>query len=251
MANHILSTRFRGIRNGDFCAALPRIYNLNRFVICARTPTPRRDISFGCAFADRPVLIVFCVGDSVDRMLFRARVKRDIAIGIVGQLVRAEIHDFGREQLVAGHYRLSRLGLFLHRGLVRSGGLLGLGGFLFRGGFFLHPLFGIGFLGYLLLRGNPPPDGILVKGGVGLGGRVDELSVLSFFAGVGLVREHGHVQEREHQQHRKQDRQELALGGVPRIHEPRDAPHTPHQPSTSSPTTAFLAALNTGFAPDI
>ena len=75
-----------------------------------------------------------------------------------------------------------------------------------------------------------------------------DFNAVSLGGGVGarVVREHGHVQEREHQQHRQQDRQELALRGVSCVHEPRYGPHTPHLPSTPFPTTFSNTGLETG-----
>ncbi|MCR2034053.1 hypothetical protein NSA09_00850 [Adlercreutzia mucosicola] len=124
------------------------------------------------------------------------------------------------------------LGLLLGRGWVGS----------LVGRRVLGPLFGLLFghnLGFGLFRRN----GILPDGVVHL---IDELSALHRLVCAGTLREHGHVQEREHQQYRKQNRQELALSGVPRIYKPRDAPHTPHQPSPSFLLLRFRC-LNTGF----
>ena len=111
-------------------------------------------------------------------------------------------------------------------------GLLGFGLLLFGSGLGLLRL----FLG-LARRGVDDIEALVL-----LDGHLRDSLVL----GVGVVREHGHVQEREHQQHRQQDRQELALRGVSCVHEPRYGPHTPHLPSTPFPTTFLNTGLETG-----
>ncbi len=97
-----------------------------------------------------------------------------------------------------------------------SFGFLGFGLFL-NGGGFGHLLFGL--LGDRLLLGSGFLLGLfslglgdLVRwgllasrlGDIDVFGRLYE-SLLSVVLGVGEVREHGHVQEREHQKHRQQD----------------------------------------------
>ena len=89
------------------------------------------------------------------------------------------------------------LGLFGCLGLLRHGGCLGLGG-------------GLGLVH--LLRGLLRFRAVGLVLGLRLGlfdilQRGDDLSTVSLGGGVGarVVREHGHVQEREHQKHRQQD----------------------------------------------
>ena len=89
------------------------------------------------------------------------------------------------------------LGLFGCLGLLRHGGRLGLGG-------------GLGLVH--LLRGLLRFRAVGLVLGLRLGlfdilQRGDDLSAVSLGGGVGarVVREHGHVQEREHQEHRQQD----------------------------------------------
>ena len=89
------------------------------------------------------------------------------------------------------------LGLFGCLGLLRHGGRLGLDGGL-----------GLVHLPRRLLRFRAV--GLVLGLRLGLFDilqRGDDLSAVSLGSGVGsgVVREHGHVQEREHQQHRQQD----------------------------------------------
>lgn len=91
-----------------------------------------------------------------------------------------------------GGQALGRIALL---GLLRHGRGLGLGG-------------GLGLVHLLrgLLRFRAVGLVLGLRLGLGLSDRLGELGRLPVVTlGVGVVREHGHVQEREHQQHRQQD----------------------------------------------
>ena len=131
----------------------------------------------------------------LDRLLDSARGYRLHLHGAVGRKrTLGSFHDDSHSIARLGGQALGRIALL---GLLRHGGCLGLGG-------------GLGLVH--LLRGLLRFRAVGLVLGLRLGlfdilQRGDDLSTVSLGGGVGarVVREHGHVQEREHQKYRQQD----------------------------------------------